>query len=133
VAGTDLEAVTMASGEISRHGTAPGRTDVPGYVDFGLSVSVDEGVTVVRVSGDLDCYSAPQLRAALWALVADGHQEVVVDVGGTNFIDSTGLGVLVGGVRRLREGGGKLVLRSPNALTRRLFEITGVTKLFEIV
>ena len=90
-------------------------------------------MTIVRVSGDLDCYSAPELRTALLTLVADGPRQVVVDVGGTNFIDSTGLGVLVSGVRRLRDGGGDMVLRSPNALTRRLFEITGVTKLFEIV
>jgi anti-sigma B factor antagonist len=123
----------MASGETSPQITGPGRTEVPGYVDFELSVHDDDGVTVVRVSGDLDCYSAPQLRAALSTLVADGHRLVVVDVGGTNFIDSTGLGVLVGGVRRLREGGGNMVLRSPSALTRKLFEITGVAKLFEIV
>jgi anti-sigma B factor antagonist len=122
----------MASGETSPR-TGSGRTDVPGFVDFGLSVHDDDGVTVVRVTGDLDCYSAPQLRAMLWTLVADGHRQVVVDIGGTNFIDSTGLGVLVGGVRRLREGGGNLVLRSPNAVTRRLFEITGVAKLLEIV
>jgi anti-sigma B factor antagonist len=123
----------MADSEASQDSTRPSRTDVPGYMDFRLSVSADDGVAIVSVTGDLDCYSAPQLRAALSTLVEDGSRHVVVDVGGTNFIDSTGLGVLVGGVRRLREAGGDMVLRSPNAITRRLFEITGVTKLFEIV
>ena len=123
----------MAYSETSQPLTGSGRTDVPGCIDFGLSVSTEDGATIVRVSGDLDCYSAPQLRAALLTLVADGPRQVVVDVGETNFIDSTGLGVLVGGVRRVREGGGDMVLRSPNALTRRLFEIAGVTKLFEVV
>lgn len=111
------------------------RTDVPGYVDFSVSLSVGDGEAVVHVRGDLDCYAAPQLRAVLSEVetAVDAPRRVVLDVGQTNFMDSTGLGVLVGGVRRLRLGGGDMVLRAPNQSTRRLLEITGVTKLFEIV
>ncbi len=120
-------------GETSADFAGADRTDVPGYLDFDVSVIEGDGLTTVRVSGDLDCYSAPRLRATLWTLVADGPRRVVLEIGGTNFIDSTGLGVLVGGVRRFRQGGGDMVLRAPSATARRLFEITGVTKLFEIV
>ena len=107
------------------------RTTIPGAI--GLAVSVAEVVdeTVVRVEGDLDCYSAPQLRAVLLEL-AEGPRRVVVDVSGSTFIDSTGLGVLVGGLKRLREQGGHLALRSPSPTTARLFEVTGVSKLFDI-
>ncbi|HEX3622072.1 MAG TPA: STAS domain-containing protein [Acidimicrobiales bacterium] len=109
------------------------RSGIPGYLDFAVSVDGQDEVATVTVTGDLDCYSAATLRTILWALVDDRLHRVVVDLGGTNFIDSTGLGVLVGGARRFRQAGGDMVLRSPTPATRRLFEITGVTKLFEIV
>ena len=107
------------------------RTAIPGAIEFAVSVHDGDGVTVVDVRGDLDCYTAPQLRAVLVEL-ADGPRQVVLDVSTSTFIDSTGLGVLVGGLKRLRQQGGDLVLRAPNPRTQRLFEVTGVHKLFEI-
>jgi anti-sigma B factor antagonist len=107
------------------------RTTVPGYLDFAVSVRDAEDATVVEVRGDLDCYTAPKLRAVLLQL-ADGPRKVILDVGSSNFIDSTGLGVLVGGLKRFREQGGDMVVRSPSAMTARLFEVTGVIKLFDI-
>ena len=107
------------------------RTSVPGYLDFTVSVHAAEGATVVQVRGDLDCYTAPRLRAVLLEL-ADGPRKVILDVGSTDFIDSTGLGVLVGGLKRFRQQGGDMVVRSPSPLTARLFEVTGVIKLFEV-
>jgi anti-sigma B factor antagonist len=104
---------------------------VPGYLDFAVSVIPAEDVTVVEVQGDLDCYTAPKLRAVLVEL-ADGPRTVILDVGRSQFIDSTGLGVLVGGLKRFRQQGGDLVVRSPSAMTTRLFEVTGVSKLFEV-
>jgi anti-sigma B factor antagonist len=107
------------------------RTAIPGAIEFAVSVHADDAVTVVDVRGDLDCYTAPQLRAVLVEL-ADGPRHVVLDVSSSTFIDSTGLGVLVGGLKRLRQQGGDMVLRSPGPRTLRLFEVTGVHKLFEI-
>ena len=108
------------------------RSTVPGYIGFEISVSRADGVVIVQVVGDLDCYTAPELRAVLLGLVADGSNEVVLDVGQSSFIDSTGLSVLVGGLRRLRQEGGDMVLRAPTPATIALLEITGVIKLFEI-
>ena len=105
------------------------RTTVPGYLDFAVSVSAAEDATVVGVRGDLDCHTAPQLRAVLLAL-ADGPRTVIVDVGRSDFIDSTGLGVLVGGLKHLRQQGGDMAVRSPSPTTARMFEVTGVGKLF---
>jgi anti-sigma B factor antagonist len=115
---------------------AADRSTVAGYLDFTVSVSPGDGQSadaVVHVAGDLDCYSSPQLRSTFLELVAEGHRQVVLDVGATNFVDSTGLGVLVGGVRRFRQEGGDLVLRSPSPATVRLLEVTGLTSVFSVV
>lgn len=90
-----------------------------------------DDATVVEVRGDLDCYTAPKLRAVLVEL-ADGPRKVILDIASSDFIDSTGLGVLVGGLQRLRQQGGDMVVRSPSPMTARLFEMTGVIKLFEV-
>lgn len=107
------------------------RTTVPGYLDFAVSVSTAEDATVVEVRGDLDCHTAPKLQAVLVDL-ADTRRTVILDVGKSDFIDSTGLGVLVGGLKRFRQQGGDMVVRSPSPTTARLFEVTGVNKLFEL-
>lgn len=104
----------------------------PGYLDFVVSVDADDGATVVKVSGDLDCFSSPRLRAVLVEL-ADGPRTVILDVADTDFIDSTGLGVVVGGLNRFRQQGGDMVLRSPSPMATRLFEVTGVIKLLKVV
>lgn len=101
---------------------------MPGYLEFSVSVRAAEDATVVEVHGDLDCYTAPKLRTVLEEM-ADRPRRVILDVGSIDFIDSTGLGVLVGGVKRFRQQGGDMVLRSPNARTARLFEVTGVSEL----
>ena len=108
------------------------RTTVPGYLDFAVSVSAAGDATVVKVRGDLDCHTAPELRAVLVDL-ADAPRQVILDVGNSDFIDSTGLGVLVGALERFRQQGGDMVVRSPGPTTARLFEVTGVSNLFEPV
>ena len=108
------------------------RNGVPGYLDFAVSVTTVGDTATVRVTGDLDCYTAPQLRSALSAVAADGARQVVLDVAGTQFVDSTGLSVLVGGLKRLRGQGGNMVVKSPTEMTRRLFEITGLNAVFDV-
>ncbi len=109
------------------------RTEMaPGCLDFSVSVIALDGVATVRVAGELDAFTAPRLRTALCELEAQGARHVTLDIEGTRFVDSTGLSVLVGGLKRLRDTGGSLVVKSPNASTRRLFDITGLTRIFEI-
>ncbi len=110
----------------------PDSSGVPGYLDFSVSVMTVDGAATVRVTGELDCYTAPQLRSALLALVAEGTRQVTLDVGGTQFVDSTGLSVLVGGLKRLREDGGNMVLKAPSPATLRLFEVTGLSTVFDV-
>ncbi len=108
------------------------RTDVAGYLNFAVSVTAVGSAATVRVSGDLDCYTAPRLRSALLDVMADGAREVTLDVGGTQFVDSTGLSVLVGAYKRARESGREMVLRSPRPSALKVLEISGLDTVFEI-
>ena len=110
-----------------------GRTSVPGFEDFAVSVMHIDGVVVVRVVGDLDTHTAPRLRSTLVALVADGVRQVTLDLAETTFMDSTALSVLVGGLKRLREHGGELGVKSPSRAVRKLFEMTGLHSVFTVV
>lgn len=124
--------VVVAPEPLSSPEQVDDRTDVAGYLDFDISVEVEQSAATVRVTGELDCYTAPRLRSALVALAADGVRHVTVDIGGVRFIDSTGLSVLVGGLKRFRESGGAMVVRSPTDAARKLFEITSLTTVLEL-
>jgi anti-sigma B factor antagonist len=104
-------------------------------VPSGASIAAIEGDTghkVVTVRGEVDAYSAPQLRACLQELVESGQETVVVDVKDMAFIDSNGLGVLVASVKRLRPQGRSLAIRQPSRQTAKLLEITGLRKLVKV-
>lgn len=90
------------------------------------------GVDVLTVHGDVDLYSAPALRQRLVDLVGEQRHDVVVDLSDVPFIDSLGLGVLVGGLKRARGHGGDLRLAGPNDLTTRVLRATGLTSAFHI-
>ena len=86
-----------------------------------------DGATVVEVAGELDLHSAPQLRAELTrAIESSAPPRVIVDLSGVTFLDSTGVGVLVGALKRAREADGKLHFCNPQPRVCRVFEITGL-------
>ncbi len=100
-----------------------------------LGLEVDESrspYTILAVKGEVDVYSAPRLREKLVELVSEGHRQIVVDLEGVDFLDSTGLGVLVGGLKRLRSHDGDLSLVCTQARILKVFEITGLTSVFSI-
>jgi anti-sigma B factor antagonist len=97
-----------------------------------LTVSERDGEAVVRAAGELDVNTAPELREQLARLVSEGTRQIVVDLTDVSFVDSTALSVLVSALKRLRQADGDLQLASPNASVRRVFEITGLTRLFTI-
>jgi anti-sigma B factor antagonist len=90
------------------------------------------GFTVIEVGGEIDVYTAPQLRERLVSLVDSGSYQLIVDMESVEFLDSTGLGVLVGGLKRVRnhEGGIDLVCTQSRIL--RIFRITGLNRVFSI-
>ncbi len=101
-------------------------------MELGLDVSEHGTATVLAVKGEVDVYTAPRLRERLVELVNQGKRSIVIDLEGVEFLDSTGLGVLVGGLKRLRTNDGELSLVCTQHRILRVFEITGLTKVFAI-
>ncbi|CAM5501088.1 MULTISPECIES: STAS domain-containing protein [Streptomyces] len=105
-------------------------------MDLSLSTRNVSGAggdrTVVEVGGEIDVYTAPKLREQLVELVNDGSYHLVVDMEGVDFLDSTGLGVLVGGLKRVRAHEGSLRLVCNQERILKIFRITGLTKVFPI-
>ena len=87
---------------------------------------------VIALSGEVDLYTAPEFKQQLLDVIAKGAKTVVVDFSNTTFIDSTTLGVLVGGVKRLRANDGQLSLVCSDRNITKIFEITGLDKVFTI-
>lgn len=87
---------------------------------------------VLHVSGELDMATAPTLRQQVVALVSHGAIDLVINLDGVEFIDSTGLGVLVGAVKRIRTAGGELRVVCSRKHLLSLFEITRLTRILDL-
>jgi anti-sigma B factor antagonist len=101
-------------------------------VELSLSTRTQGEHTVLGVGGEIDVYTAPQLRERLIELVEGGQQHIVVDMEQVEFLDSTGLGVLVGGLKRVRAQDGSLRLVCGQERILKIFRITGLEKVFGI-
>lgn len=85
---------------------------------------------VLTVAGEVDVYTSPKLRSALIEAAGEDCSVVVVDMDKVGFIDSSGLGVLVGALRRVREAGGDLRVVCSRESVIKIFRITGLDKVF---
>lgn len=101
-------------------------------MQFEVNVAPVGAWTVVAVAGEIDVATAPRLRKEAIAIVADGHHRVVLDLEAVDFLDSTGLGVLIGVLRRINAVGGelRLVCSTPRILD--LFTLTGLDRVFDL-
>ncbi len=90
-----------------------------------IEITDAEDYRVLRPTGDLDVYTVGSLRDAIGTLIEQESPKVVVDLDGVPFMDSSGLGALMGGVRRLREAGGDLAICCTREQHLKLFSITG--------
>ena len=90
------------------------------------------GLGVVVLSGEVDIYTAPQFKECMLELLDAGVDRLVVDLSGVTFIDSTALGVLIGGVRRVRTAGGAMALVVTSRSVERVLSITGLDRVFTI-
>lgn len=101
-------------------------------MDLTLTTREADGKIVVAVGGEIDVYTAPKLRDKISELVATGAYDIVVDMHEVEFLDSTGLGVLVGGLKKVRAHDGSLRLVCNQDRLLRIFRITGLAKVFVI-
>jgi anti-sigma B factor antagonist len=101
-------------------------------VDLSLETREVGDRTVVAVGGEIDVYTAPKLRDKITDLVNSGHHELLIDMEKVEFLDSTGLGVLVGGLKKVRAQQGSMELVCSQDRLLKIFRITGLAKVFTI-
>ena len=101
-------------------------------MDLRISSDIREDVTVVHVGGEIDVYTAPVLREHLDEHILQGRHRLVVDLADVSFMDSTGLGVLVGRLKLVRVKNGTLRLVCSSDRILKVFSITGLDKVFQI-
>ena len=101
--------------------------------EFSLSSeSIDDSRHIVAVTGEIDLFTAPELKSALGEALESGRTRIVVDLTNTTFLDSTALGVLIGAVKRLRSRDGVLTIVNTDPNIAKTFEITGLDQIFTI-
>ena len=96
-----------------------------------IDVEREDRTTLLVLRGDLDIGTAPQLRDALVEVIGDGSR-IVIDMEALDFLDSAGLGILVGGLKRARTHGGELELVCSSHAVLKPIEITGLDRVFTI-
>ena len=101
-------------------------------MDLKLGHCNRDGIEVIDVAGTIDISTAPRLRELLIDLVSTDNCQLIVNMDQVEFLDSTGLGVLVGGLKRVRAHDGSLDLVCTRERILKLFRITGLTKVFGI-
>ena len=92
----------------------------------------DDDAYVVELGGEIDVYTSPKVKDAITELIDQGHYNLVINLEKVRYIDSTGLGVLIGGLKRVREHGGTVNLVCTNPQIKKIFDITGLVKIFGI-
>jgi anti-sigma B factor antagonist len=97
-----------------------------------LEITVDDigPYTIFRPSGELDAFTVGQFREALTELGCSGH--LLIDLSGVPFLDSAGLGALIGGVRRAREAGGDVAVFGPRPAVARVLRTTGFDRVASV-
>jgi anti-sigma B factor antagonist len=93
----------------------------------------EAGHYVIAVRGEIDLFTAPDLKQVLTDAIEGGAHRVVLDLSEVSFLDSTALGVLIGAVKRLRSRGGALAIVNVDASIAKTFQITGLDQIFTIL
>jgi anti-sigma B factor antagonist len=101
-------------------------------MNISIDVKEKESVLAVKVNGEIDAYTAPQLREKLFPLSEKEGVKMVVDLSEVNYMDSTGLGVFVGVFKNVRAHNGEFKIVGLSDRLQRLFEITGLADIIDI-
>ena len=104
-------------------------------MDIKVNVRESNGqqpCSVVDLNGEIDVYTSPKVKETITNLIDSGHYALVINLENVRYIDSTGLGVLIGGLKRVREHSGAVNLVCTNPQIKKIFDITGLVKIFGI-
>jgi anti-sigma B factor antagonist len=101
-------------------------------MDLRIVTRTAEGIPVIQLSGEVDAYTCSMLRDAMIEIIEQGNPNVVISMADVEYIDSSGLGTLVGGLKRASEQSGKIAVVASSIQIRKVFEITGLEKVFPI-
>jgi anti-sigma B factor antagonist len=99
---------------------------------LGIDVQRVSGHPVLAVTGEIDIYTAPLFKQAVVNLVSEGANDVVIDLSGVTFMDSSGFGTLLGATRRLRPLGGGLHLAGANSTIQRMLRLTRLDTIMQL-
>jgi anti-sigma B factor antagonist len=97
-----------------------------------IDVSTEDTAATVVVRGEIDLATQAEFRAVLCDLVVSGQIHLTIDLSGVEFIDSTGLGALIGARRRVHAFNGSLCLLAPSEQVMKVFTVTGLNRVFDI-
>lgn len=94
--------------------------------------ALSESTQAVEVHGEIDVYTSPKVKEIITELIEKGNFHLVINLEGVRYIDSTGLGVLIGALKKVREKDGSINLVCNNPQIKKIFNITGLVKIFGI-
>lgn len=101
-------------------------------MDLRISVRKRGGVAVIDLAGELDAYTSSRFREAVIESIENGSASLIISMLSVEYIDSSGLGALVGGLKRASERQGKILIVCDQPQVRKVFEITGLEKVFPL-
>ncbi|MCL5035960.1 MAG: STAS domain-containing protein [Chloroflexi bacterium] len=93
---------------------------------------VEEGLGIVDILGEIDVYTSSWVKEAIAEFIKEGNYNIIINLEGVRYIDSTGLGVLIGALKRVKEHEGSISLICTNPQIKKIFNITGLSKIFAI-
>jgi len=100
--------------------------------DLDILVREEDGLPIIELAGDVDTYTCSRLRAAIMRLIEEGQFKMVVNMASVKYIDSAGLGIIVGGLRRVAEHEGGIALAGANEQIKRVLNITGLARIIDL-
>jgi len=102
-------------------------------VDINLETrKLGNSAYLIEVQGEIDVYTSPRVKETINELIEKGKYFLVINLEGVRYIDSTGLGVLIGALKKVKENDGAVSLISTNPQIKKIFTITGLVKIFGI-
>lgn len=101
-------------------------------MDLQIEVRRKNVFAILDLVGEVDAYTAGRFREIMLKVIEEGHKNIVISMKSVEYIDSSGLGALVGGLKRVSEKNGKIVIICDNQQVKKVFEITGLEKVFQI-